>query len=506
MSRLPCLLIAGFFAFVTFANPAKAGEPECGALIKKLQTDVCATKISLITQIQQLKTQRFNAATDADKATFDAQIKPLQQQLDELKIDSPFAPLCEGLNAQPVQSDLACNVLATYLSIHIEGLDQDHIKSTPQSRAVNAQNTATTDKQVQHEQIPARRTAVNKSGTVGQDEPVESLQPISLAGGAFTLAGTRAGTRGVGTVTLNPLALGDPKSVVAGRLLDLSVTTPFALDGSSDQNLRFVGLRMRINATAPISAKPLNDALSAYYAKSGKFADDLTSLLRQAPDLSGCAQNIMTTGTASEQACGGTVVGAAELATFRATSVAAVAAAREEADRYYFGLDARLDSGDPTGTLITGDKGTRLQGALAGGLHIDQGDSWRFQLRGYAGGDYFRGQDLVAGVKPDPVFSVDWGGALILENTVKGTTDKQPLSLGVGVQGRNTKSDAVADASPTNFVNLNLMAIVPAAGGADTGIAASIPLLNSKIPQGIIISFSTDLGLLDGSSTASSGS
>jgi hypothetical protein len=30
-------------------------------------------------------------------------------------------------------------------------------------------------------------------------------------------------------------------------------------------------------------------------------------------------------------------------------------------------------------------------------------------MRGYAGGDYFRGQDLVAGAKPDPVFSVDWG-------------------------------------------------------------------------------------------------
>jgi hypothetical protein len=50
------------------------------------------------------------------------------------------------------------------------------------------------------------------------------------------------------------------------------------------------------------------------------------------------------------------------------------------------------------------------------------------------------------------------------------------------------------------------MAVVPAAGGADTGIAASIPLLDSKIPQGVIISFSTDLGLLDGSSTSANGS
>ena len=111
-----------------------------------------------------------------------------------------------------------------------------------------------------------------------------------------------------------------------------------------------------------------------------------------------------------------------------------------------------------------------MQGALAGGLNISSGERWKFQLRAYAGGDYFRGQDLVAGSKPDPVFSVDWGGALILAGNVNGATDKQPITFGAGVQGRNTKSSADADASPTNIINLNLMAIVPAAGGADTGV------------------------------------
>jgi hypothetical protein len=486
------LLIATFLGLIGVVRSANAGEPECAALITKLRTGVCAPRIALDTQIAALQTQRAQAPAGANTTGLDSQITSLQQQLAALQISSPFAPSCTGLGSLTVQPGVACRTLATLLDVHLEGLDQE--------------TKATSDKQVQHEQVSERRTAVNKSGTVGQDEPVESLQPISLAGGAFTLAGTRAGSRGVATVTLNPLALGDPKDAVAGRLFDLTVTAPFALDGSSDQNLRFIGVRARINATAPISAKPLNDALTAYYAKSGKVTIDLSSVLSQAPNLEACAQSIMTTKAVSKDACGSAIANDPETAKLLASSIAAVAAAREEADRYYFGLDARLDAGDPTGTLITGDKGTRLQGALAGGLHINQGDSWKFQLRGYAGGDYFRGQDLVAGARPDPVFSVDWGGALILAGTVKGSTDKQPISLGIGVQGRNAKSNAAADAAPTNFINLNLMAVVPAAGGADTGIAASIPLLDSKIPQGVIISFSTDLGLLDGSSTSANGS
>lgn len=80
---------------------------------------------------------------------------------------------------------------------------------------------------------------------------------------------------------------------------------------------------------------------------------------------------------------------------------------------------------------------------------------------------------------------------------------KPRLAFGVGVEGRQAgdNSDAKAQLAPTNYASLNLMAVVPTTEGSDLGLAVSIPVADSVVPRGAIVSLSTDLGLLDHSSS-----
>lgn len=387
-----------------------------------------------------------------------------------------------------------CKELATTLEAELAGLVD---------RAPSPATLQPLDAEVARAQQADRQSATNKQGTVAATEPVSSVQPITLAGGSLSIAGTRVGTQGVATVTVNPLALGRPDSPLPGRLFDLSVTAPFNLDGSANP-IRFVGVRARVNATAPWSTERLRAALDGYYKAAGAFGDTLEVLLRGAGDVKSCASSILKTHAVAASACGQTL-DQANLTRLRETSVKAVQDGQREADRYYFGLDLRADFGDPTGDVVVGDKGTRVQGGLAGGIRIPNGKYWDIELRGHVAGDYFRSKDSINGVRIDPVFSVDWGAAALISGHATGETDKQRLAFGVGVVGRHAASSAATDVVPTNFVDLRLMAVVPTTSGSDVGLAVMIPLDDSATPRGSIVSVSTDLGLLDGTSPRSTG-
>lgn len=400
---------------------------------------------------------------------------------------SPFAKLC-GAGAL----DGGCNQLATLLELNINGLaDSAPPPPTP----------ANPDPAVERVAQPDRQTATNKSGTAAQTEPVESVQPINLAGGAISLAGTRSGTQVVGTVTINPLALGRSSSPVPGRIFDISITAPFNLNGAAGDNVRFFGGRLRVNATAPWSSANLRTALDTYYKAAGVFADTLEALLRAAPDVKRCTESVARYRRVIAEDCGGTVE-QARMEMLRGKSYDALARAQREADRYYLGLDLRVDVGDPTGDTILGDDGTRIQGGLAGGFRVPTGANWDVEFRGHIGGDYFR-PEQVAGMGIDAVYSVDFGGAILLSGHASAETDKQRLAFGAGVVGRRARDNMAAALVPTNFVDLRLMAVVPATSGGDLGLAFTIPLDDSAVPRGTIVSLSTDLGLLDGTTRPS---
>src|SRR5690606_15245028 len=123
-------------------------------------------------------------------------------------------------------------------------------------------------------QTPATGSTVNKSGTPAQIEPVETTRPIALAGGALSFAGTESGGETVATITINPLALGNPNDVRAQRALDLSVTAPVATNGDG-RELRFVGIRLRTNGTALYGYDSLRAAAAEYARAAGAFADSV---------------------------------------------------------------------------------------------------------------------------------------------------------------------------------------------------------------------------------------
>lgn len=171
---------------------------------------------------------------------------------------------------------------------------------------------------------------------------------------------------------------------------------------------------------------------------------------------------------------------------------------RRKADAYYLGADGRFDTGDPTGTTFPGDKGTHMLLGLAAGRRFDRWKLWDIELRGRFAGDYFLSRDAAVEGAKDPVWPIDWGVAFILSGRLKAVS-KQRMAFGVGAEGRHAanKDDAERLLAPTNYANLNLMAIVPAADGGDLGLALSIPIYDSQVPHGASVVFSTDLGLLD---------
>jgi hypothetical protein len=69
------------------------------------------------------------------------------------------------------------------------------------------------------------------------------------------------------------------------------------------------------------------------------------------------------------------------------------------------------------------------------------------------------------------------------------------MAFGFGLEGRQAKGGD-DEGTPTNFVYLNLMAVVPALPGGDLGLAISIPLAERGVRRGTVISFTTDLGML----------
>ncbi|HET9930773.1 MAG TPA: hypothetical protein VFQ35_08805 [Polyangiaceae bacterium] len=430
------------------------------------------------------------SSTDELEAKNKQAIADLDAEIKRLEDDSPL--LKKGACAVRTRT---CDTLATTVTM---GGDPAALTAslTKLSNATKAE-ASSADKEVAiRAQEPERQTATNKGGSVAQTDPVESIQPITLAGGALSLSGTHAGTKGVGNITINPLALAAPGDAIAGRMMDLTISAPFDLEGGTKDS-QYVSARLRVNLFAPISASELSREVNAWLQAEGRYADRIEEVLAHAKDVKACAKYVAKTTRVSEEECGQSVDDA-QLRAAREKAYEKIASLRRAADKYYLGIDARFDSGDPTGPDVVGDKGTHLLGGLAGGVKIfSSSERWDYELRGRAAGDYFRSRDDSTGTRPKPVYSFDWGAAFILSGKLEDKS-KQRLAFGAGVEGRQAGGDQTnARQTPTDFVYLNLMAVVPVVSGGDFGLAFSLPLRERGVERGTIITISSDLGLLD---------
>jgi hypothetical protein len=478
------------------ARLSRAALVVCGTAVARAEVpaDACTPDFEVLLSETKSECEQLNEAkrqrqllvqSEQDRRANAVRIAELDALIANLETARPL--LKKGLcGATPP----TCDVLASILT---SGLDESSVQALDVATRAAA---APADALVAREAAASdRQTSNNKSGSSGQIDAVEAIQPITLAGGAIGLSGTRSGTKGVGTITVNPLALMAPDDPTLGRLLDLALSAPFDLDQGS-QGRQTISVRVRANLMAPISAKALEDEVDTWLRAAGRYADDLEKVLAHAVSVRRCAEYVASTNKVSKDACE-QELDSDELRDSRRQAYERIAALSRAADRYYLGLDLRLDTGDPTGDAVVGDDGTHLLGGIGAGTRISQGERWDWELRGRAAGDYFKSRDDGVIPRPDPVFSFDWGAAFILSGRLEPKT-KQRMAFGVGVEGRHAGGDSVdAGRTPTNYANLNLMTVVPALNGGDLGLAISIPLAEEGVKRGTVISFSTDLGLLD---------
>jgi hypothetical protein len=458
---------------------SSAAGDVCQPAAASLKVD-CKTKNEAI----RAKQDERNKLSGGDPAK-QAEVDKVDAELKQLKKD---AGICTGVSDALPET---CVALGSLLGGYVQTNELSDAEAKRAEEDRKRRDSVLSNAQAD------RQTSSNKGGTNAQLDPVESIQPITLAGGAVTLAGTRSGTKGVGTITVNPLAIASPGNAIAGRLLDLTVSAPFDLDSGTNQDNRYVSARLRANFTAPISAAKLAETMNSLLALEGKHSDDLGVILSKAKDPQACVDGIVKNKKVTAEACDATLE-IENIKIARAALEKQLTEERRKADAYYFGMDARLDTGDPTGTTFVGDKGTHILGGLAAGRRFRQSELWDIELRGRFAGDYFKSRDdAVTGAK-DAVWSVDWGCAFIVSGRLEQDA-KQRMAFGVGVEGRHAanKDDAKRELAPTNYANLNLMAVVPAASGGDLGLAFSIPIKDALVPRGAIVVLSTDLGLLD---------
>jgi hypothetical protein len=482
-SGLVSCLLLGAAPARAVSTAEDACTPDFAAMVRDIQADCDALAVATARKSEL-------QATLADAENNRGAIAELNAEIHRLEQATPL--LARGICTARRRN---CETLGSLLSVQLVQSSLHDLDETNGASAASA-NLALVEGAAELE----RQTSNNTSGSLAQLDPVEALQPITVAGGAIALSGTRSGTKGIGTITINPLALAAaPADVISGRVLDLAVSAPFDLDQGSSQGQQYVSVRFRVNLMAPFSADPLQAKVTKWLAAEGRHADDLEEVFQRTASVRRCAEYVARTNHVSKEACGEDLSND-EVAAARAAAYADIDDARRAADRHYLGLDIRLDTGDPTGSDIVGDDGTHLLGGLGAGARLSQGARWGWELRGRVAADYFESRGDGLSPPPEPVYSVDWGAAFILSGRLD-SKPKQRMAFGVGLEGRhagNNREDA--GETPTNYAYLNLMTVVPALSGGDLGLAISVPLAERGVKRGALISFSTALGLLDHSS------
>lgn len=219
-------------------------------------------------------------------------------------------------------------------------------------------------------------------GSVAEGDAVASARPVPLASGALAVVGADWGASSVVAMSLNPATLlggaSDPDGAdKRSRLADVTAFFPVdGLDQNDDGDIDYFGLRLRVNAFGtglglggPALAERASAALGRLAGAEVAVASDIREMLVDAPDLEACSRRLVAERPEVDEnieACGTLPTLSLDSATL-AEFHARLAELRAEIDSEYFGLDVRLDFGDPTLGEVPGARGMRLFGGLAYG-------------------------------------------------------------------------------------------------------------------------------------------
>lgn len=219
-------------------------------------------------------------------------------------------------------------------------------------------------------------------GSVADGDAVASAQPVPLASGALAVVGADAGASSIVAMSINPATFlggaSDPNGAdKRSRLMDATVFFPVdGLDENDDGDIDYFGLRFRVNALGtglglggPALAERAAAALGRLAREEVNLAQGIAAMLRIAPDLEGCSRLLLSgsaNAAATTEVCGTlpplSLEGPA-LTEFHRE----LAELRAQIDAEYFGLDVRLDFGDPTLGDVPGARGMRFFGGVAYG-------------------------------------------------------------------------------------------------------------------------------------------
>lgn len=335
-------------------------------------------------------------------------------------------------------------------------------------------------------------------GSAAQGEAVPAPHPVALAGGSIAALGTDAGSDAVAALSLNPaLFFLDPArrldAARLSRLMDLSVFVPVeGLDKNQDGSVDYFGVRMRINVTGLSQGSAVmreaRRIFGSMVAADAQLMRRLENAIEGAADPGACIAALGGgQGEAQSIRAGcGTDIPFDVPAEQYEDLAGALRQAREIADSRSFGLDLRLDVGDPTLGAVAGARGTFLYGGVAAARRFvgsgDQPSSAGFRVR--LGVRFASLADTAV-----TSFAVDGG----IGFEARRVYEQQAVNLSTGLELRWGGSSSSRDRLQTNILMFRASLSVPITAANSVSLNLGVPLLGEVTP---VLSVAVNWGLL----------
>jgi hypothetical protein len=324
------------------------------------------------------------------------------------------------------------------------------------------------------------------AGTPAQTSAVPTIQPTAFAAAALAAVAQDSGADVITSMSINPLMLfsssNDPDVLARlSRVMDFTVFFPLdGFDQDDDGRLDYAGARARVNFTSAKQASALQrivrQRLTRIVRNELTMANQVHAVLLAAPEPAACAQVLVKDDAATDDivaSCGEAVSTRVDDRDHIALRRAA-AAAREEADARYLGLDLRLDVGDPSLGRVRKGAATALQGGVGFGRRFNPASAGATAgFRGRLGGRYVTLRDTALSD-----FQLD-GGVAFEASRVVGV---QRLELSAGIEFRYSGKEDDAEILRTRYAEFRAGINLPIAGSAGISMSASTPLTGEISP------------------------
>jgi hypothetical protein len=338
---------------------------------------------------------------------------------------------------------------------------------------------------------PADEGSASAAGSLAQSEAVPGTRPMAIGGGSLTAVGSDAGADAITALTLNPsIFFGGDESgervAQQSRLADLTAYVPMNdLDRDDDGDVDYFGLHVRVNFTGLAAgselwsaAARLQDVTEVETAAAERLREELNGV--GLARLEACVALLRDSGaeaTAVVQSCGDDIRPDLDLPTYEEFR-ASLIPLRERADSRYFGLDVRLDVGDPTLGAVADAEAVSINGGVAFGKQFVGTDALSPSA----------GVRLRAGIRytdlarlDESSFALDGGLAFVLRRPVD---FEKALTVSGGVEFRfGGVDDALEGAMQSEFLTVRAALSVPVTDQTAITLGFGQPLLGTDISQ-----------------------